>query len=297
MRLSTAPRTATRRIAAVSIAAGAVLGLVGTSTGTAGAATPTHPGRPDSPIIGGTEKPVGSYPFMAALLSKGRGNPLDRQFCGGSLLDPYVVMTAAHCVVDEQPKQLETVVGRTVLSKKNQGHLRNVTDIVVHPRYARGQEAYDIAFLMLDKPVTGTAPVNLPTVGTDALIRPGAKATVIGWGNTDTEVPNYPDRLRAVDVPIVSHIECKASYSSYDKKVNVCAGVEGKDSCQGDSGGPMFRKLPGRRGVYQVGIVSYGDGCAAQGAPGVYTYTGSAKLWDTLDESAAGRKVKQLLGR
>lgn len=297
MRLSTAHRTTTRRMASAAIAAGAVLGLVAASTATAGAATPTHPGRPDSPIIGGTEKPVGSYPFMAALLTKGRGNPQDRQFCGGSLLDPNVVMTAAHCVVDVQPRQLETVVGRTVLSKKNQGHLRNVTDIVVHPRYARGQEAYDIAFLMLDKPVTGTAPVNLPTAGTDALIRPGAKATVIGWGNTDTEVPNYPDRLRAVDVPIVSHIECKASYASYDKKVNVCAGVEGKDSCQGDSGGPMFRKLQGRRGVYQTGIVSYGDGCAAQGAPGVYTYTGSAKLWDTLDESAKGRKVKQLLGR
>jgi secreted trypsin-like serine protease len=296
MRSSTAHRTAPRRITSLAIAAGAVLGLVATSAGTADA-TPTHPGRPDSPIIGGTEKPVGSYPFMAALLAKGRGNPHDRQFCGGSLLDANVVMTAAHCVVGAQPKQLETVIGRTVLSQKNQGHLRNVTDIVVHPRYARGQEAYDIAFLMLDKPVTGTAPVNLPTAGTDALIRPGTKATVIGWGNTDTEVPDYPDRLRAVDVPIVSHIECKASYPGYDKKVNVCAGVEGKDSCQGDSGGPMFRKLPGRRGVFQTGIVSYGDGCAAQGAPGVYTYTGSAKLWDTLGESAKGRKVKRLLGR
>ncbi|MFH8659388.1 S1 family serine peptidase [Streptomyces afghaniensis] len=285
-----AHRAAARRSASVAVAAGTVLGLVAVSVGTAHAATATDRGRPGVQIIGGVEKPNGSYPFMAALLSKGKGNPRDRHFCGGSLLSPYLVMTAAHCVVDEKPKQMETVVGRTVLSDKKQGHLRNVRTITLH-------EDYDFALLELDKPVYGIAPVNLPTQGTDALIRPGAKATVAGWGNTDTEVPTHPDRLRAVDVPIVSHIECKASYPDYDKTVNVCAGVEGKDSCQGDSGGPLFRTLKGRKGVYQIGIVAYGDGCAAQGAPGVYTYTGSAKLWDTLWKSADGKRLKRLLGR
>ncbi|MGJ5830744.1 S1 family serine peptidase [Streptomyces ossamyceticus] len=286
--------TAARRNASVAVAAGTVLGLVALSGGTAHAATPTDHGRPVAQIIGGTEKPDGSYPFMAALLIKGKGKPLDRHFCGGSLLSPDVVMTAAHCVDDVKPKQIETVVGRTVLSSKKQGHLRNIRTITIHPRY---NGDYDVAFLELDKPVYGIAPVNLPTPGTDALIRPGSKATVAGWGNTDTEVPTHPDRLRAVNVPIVSHIECKATYSNYNKKVHVCAGVEGKDSCQGDSGGPLFRTLKGRKGVYQIGVVSYGDGCAAQGAPGVYTYTGSAQLWDTLWKSAEGKRVKRLLNR
>lgn len=290
-------RTAARRITTAALAAGAALGLAATSVGTAHAADSADRGRPGTRIIGGTEQPDGKHPFMAALLQKGTGNPHDRQFCGGSLLEPGIVMTAAHCVEGTKPKEIETVVGRTVLSNKNQGELRNVAEIVVHPRYAKGEGAYDLALLMLEEPVEGVAPVNLPTAGTDALIRPGAKATVIGWGNTNTEVTNYPDRLRAVDVPIVSHIECKASYPQYDSKVNMCAGVEGKDSCQGDSGGPIFRKLQGRKGVFQVGITSYGDGCAAQGAPGVYTYTGSAKLWDTLEESAAGKRAMRLLGR
>ncbi|MFM9590343.1 S1 family serine peptidase [Streptomyces scabiei] len=296
MRLFNAPArgAAARRSVSVAVAGGTVLGLVAASVGTVHAATSTDRGRPAVQIIGGSAKPDGSYPFMTALLLKGKGKPLDRQFCGGSLLGPDVVLTAAHCVDDVKPRQIETVVGRTVLSDKKQGHLRNVRSITLHPRY---DGDYDIAFLELDKPVHGVAPVNLPTQGTDALIRPGAQATVAGWGNTDTEMPTHPDRLRAVDVPIVSHIECEASYSNYDKKVHVCAGVEGKDSCQGDSGGPLFRTLKGRKGVYQIGVVSYGDGCAAQGAPGVYTYTGSAKLWDTLWKSAEGKRVKRLLNR
>jgi secreted trypsin-like serine protease len=295
MRLATTRRSAARRIASGVVAAGAALGLAAASVSTAHAATSADQGRPGTQIIGGTEQSDGSYPFMAAVLAKGEESPVDRQFCGGSLLESDVVMTAAHCVEDTKPEEIETVVGRTVLSQKNQGQLRNVSDIVVHPRYTAGQYNYDVAFLTLDKPVTGIAPVHLPTVGTDALIRPGAEATVIGWGNTDTEIPSFPDRLRAVDVPIVSHVECTATYPEYDKKVNVCAGVEGKDSCQGDSGGPMFRKLEGR--VYQIGIVSYGWGCAEQGAPGVYTYPGSAELWNTLDESAKGKKIKRHLGR
>ncbi|GGX13431.1 S1 family peptidase [Streptomyces chryseus] len=288
------------RTSAAGLAAGAALTLFISAASPAQAASAPvakDGDRPSAYIIGGVEKANGSYPFMSALLNKGRGSAVDRQFCGGSLLATNVVLTAAHCVEGTKAKTVEVTVGRTVLSNKKQGSLRNVTDIVVHPRYAKGQEAYDMAFLMLDKPVRGTAPVLLPTLGTDALIRPGASATVAGWGNTNTEIPSFPDRLRAVNVPVLSHIECRAAYPGYDKGVNVCAGVEGKDSCQGDSGGPLFRKLPGRQGVYQIGIVSYGDGCAEQGAPGVYAYTGSAKLWKTLDESAKGKKVKRLLGR
>ncbi|MGH4032467.1 S1 family peptidase [Actinomycetota bacterium Odt1-20B] len=256
-------------------------------------------------IIGGTAAPNDAYPFMTALLEKGRGTPQDRQFCGASLVRPDVVMTAAHCLVDEEtgrpvsPKTLQAAVGRTVLSSTGQGATRNVAKggVVVHPRYLKGQEAYDIGFVQLSKPVRGVAPVTLPTQGTDALIRPGQKATVTGWGNTDSALPHTPDRLRQVRVPVLSHAECKVSYKEYDAKVNFCAGVEGKDSCQGDSGGPAFRKVPGREAPIQTGVVSYGDGCGEQGAPGVYVSLSSSKLWKTLGESVEGERVRGVLRR
>jgi secreted trypsin-like serine protease len=302
-------RRRVQRIAVAGLAAGASVALVAGAAPTAQAGQSAPSGERSKPsirIIGGTETSNDAYPFMTALLEKGPGNARKRQFCGGSLISEDVVMTAAHCVQGREAKDLQVAVGRTVLSNSQQGQVRNPLPsegegdpggILVHPRYTKGDKAYDMAFIELAKPVTGIVPIKQPTVGTDALIRPGAKATVTGWGNTDTELPHFPDRLREVKVPIVSHDECKVSYDTYNAKVNFCAGVEGKDSCQGDSGGPIFRKVPGRQQPIQIGIVSYGDGCAAQGAPGVYTSTSSAKLWDTLNESPEGRKLKAKLGR
>ncbi|MGW0732781.1 S1 family peptidase [Streptomyces sp. NPDC002851] len=274
------------RLAAGLAATAAALGMVATSAPAAHA------------IIGGTEVSNDAYPFMTAVLAKGKGSALDRQFCGGSLVAPDVVATAAHCVEGAKAKDLQVAVGRTVLSSK-QGQIRNLAEdgVVVHPRYAKGQEAYDVAFLMLAKPVKGISAVGMPTPGTDSLLRPGQKATVAGWGNTDTELQHTPDRLREVKVPILSHAECATSYKEYEAKVNFCAGVEGKDSCQGDSGGPILRKVPGREAPLLIGVVSYGDGCGGQGAPGVYTSLSSGKLWKTLDESPSGKKLKRKLNR
>lgn len=218
-RTSRAPRAAL-----ASATAATALALVATSAPAANA------------IIGGTEVSNDAYPFMVAVLEKGSGSAFDRQFCGGSLIAPDTVMTAAHCLVDDagkpvKAKTVQVAVGRTVLSKSGQGQIRNARtkgtgsrgSIVVHPRYLKGQEAYDVAFIQLDKPVRGISPVKLPTQGTDSLLRPGQKATVAGWGNTDTAMTHTPDRLRQVKVPILSHNECKVSYDGYSSKVNFCS--------------------------------------------------------------------------
>ena len=268
-------------------------GLVGTTAATARADDDSgdREERASSRIIGGTAVPNDAYPFMASLQFAGEA------FCGGSLVAPRVVMTAAHCVTGADPLSglpvpdvdgVTVTVGRTVLSDGSQGQDRGLAGadaggpVVVHPRYLQEDEAYDLAFVTLDRP---------------ALLRPGQSATVIGWGNTDTALGNFPDRLRQVQVPMLATEECELSFDSFRPGVNMCAGVVGKDSCQGDSGGPLFRRPPARDTAYQIGVVSYGDGCGEQGAPGVYVSLSSADLWDTLAESPEGKAIAKSLRR
>lgn len=225
-------------------------------------------------IIGGNEVSRGKYPFMVSLQFNGR------HFCGGSLFRPGVVITAAHCVNDvtDQNAALHTVtVGQTLLSDEIGAQRRGIRAVAIST--AAGS---DLALVFLDRAVAGVVPVSLPTLGSDALYRPGQTATVMGWGNTDPDLPFYPNRLREVAVPMLAPEECALAYADAgrDLATYFCAGSRGKDSCQGDSGGPIVRSIGGR--VYQLGVVSFGDGCAEQGAPGVYVDLSSGELWNSL---------------
>ncbi|UAJ80107.1 serine protease [Leifsonia sp. ZF2019] len=258
-------------------AAAAVLSLLVLSTSAPAIAAEDDPLERGTRIVGGTGAPEGQFPFMASIQMNGQ------HFCGGTLITPTTVMTAAHCAKDVDPAKLKVVVGRTVLSDASHGEEREVSGILVHPRFdwdLTKKSGYDLALLKLDRPVTDIQPVTLPTEGTDAFLLPGTTATVIGWGNTNPKNPDYPDRLRQVDVPILSAAECKINPAGINPDTDICAGVAGKSSCQGDSGGPLFKVFDGT--VYQIGIVSRGVGCALQGAPTVYTSTSSKALWDTL---------------
>jgi secreted trypsin-like serine protease len=241
-------------------------------------------------VVGGTAVANGTYKFQAALLGQTFGSDdWQRQYCGGSLITSFAVLTAAHCVEfvgpgDEFPldiADLRVVVGRTVLTS-DQGQKRRVVDIAIHPRYDPITARFDVAIVYLRTPIVGIDPIDLVTPGTDALERPGRPAIATGWGNTIAQPVgpgeggvHYPDRLREVTVPIVSHAECATAYgadgNNYIHKTSMlCAGLTGKDTCQGDSGGPLF--VPAITGGYiQIGITSWGAGCAATGYPGVYT--------------------------
>ncbi|WP_162873018.1 S1 family peptidase [Austwickia chelonae] len=254
------------------------------ASSTALAAPPSGEADASTLIVGGTPAKDGEFPFMVSLQLNGES------FCGGSLINSTTVLTAAHCVNDEtaeSAKKITLAIGRTVLSDETQGVDRKIRftggspDITTHPSYGK-KVGYDAALIRLDKPVNNITPVDLPEAGSTALYKPGSIATVIGWGTTRaTWPPKYPDRLLKTNVTIHTPALCaKAGGDDYNAETDFCASAEGKDSCRGDSGGPIMRKVAGR--YYQIGVVSWGKGCAQKNNPGFYTSTASEKVREGL---------------
>jgi secreted trypsin-like serine protease len=258
-------------------------------------------------IVGGQPVPNGKYRFQAALLIQSLGNnDYQRQYCGGSLITPFQVLTAAHCVefFGDDPEQLplsdlRVVVGRTVLTS-TQGQKRRAAAISIHPRWNPNTFSFDVAVVHLASPINGIRPIALVTPGVDALERPGTLATVTGWGNTIQQPAgpggggvNFPDRMQEAKVPITSRAECATAYATADLPITatmLCAGRTNLDTCQGDSGGPLFFKSTGP-GFIQAGITSWGIGCGATGFPGVYTRLSNRGVGNFILEVTGGVPV------
>lgn len=221
-----------------------------------------EPANPD--IVGGQKADIEDFPYTVALRFASSGE----QFCGGTLAAQDKVVTAAHCVASQNPGGLEVISGRTKLSS-NDGTASDVSDIWVHPNNGTDGANYDIAVLTLAEPVEQQT-ADLATAN-DPAYKPDTEATVLGWGRT-SEGGKSSDHLQQVQVPITTDKYCSNAYGdSYRKSGMFCAGLDdgGKDACQGDSGGPIVV------GTTLIGVVSWGEGCARPGKPGVYAKVGS----------------------
>jgi len=249
------------------------------------AAAQTDPGTPR--IVGGQEATPGEWPWQAALVMK-EADPYNGQFCGGSIINKDWVLTAAHCVDTAAPGDLDVIVGIHDLASPDPDFVRvALSRIVVHPGWNDATKDNDIALLQLASPVParagsgGTLPIAfVDTAPGNIGSLTGTPATTTGWGNTNPNGTNYPERLREVQVPIVSNAECRSSYGNLTDNM-ICAGLPdgGKDSCQGDSGGPLVIHDDSAGEWVQVGIVSFGIGCGAPGYPGVYARVSRYAAW------------------
>jgi secreted trypsin-like serine protease len=284
-------------------------------------------------IINGEPVPNGKYPFIASVQDQTRGGSVkNRHVCGGSLIDKTHVLTGGHCVFsrgpgafpDSKPQDTQVIVGRTVLPS-NQGQVRNVKDIDVHPLFKQAPLAgtvdfrYDAAVLTLSRPVKGIKPIELASSGQNNLERPGRHATAAGWGATNARTPCQdpppviPNRMQEAQLPIVSDSRAdkildqqqppacapQARVTDYVPRLMIAASAEDEGTCKGDSGGPLFVRTSGNDdnngrngddengGKYtQIGITSWGLGCGVAGSPDVFAEVNAKPIASFIERAA-----------
>ncbi|KAF0708693.1 Aste57867_6247 [Aphanomyces stellatus] len=210
----------------------------------------------DIEIVGGTEAAVGQHLYVTGLRKTADG----RDFCGGSLIAPNVVLTAAHCI-PANPQYVS--IGTHYLSGTQDGEQIKVTKSVVHPK--RGSNNWDFAVLILERN-SKFAPVEVSFDDVAA----GTPTVVRGWGTTSSG-GSQSNVLLEVGVDALSNAQCATflAGNTVDETMLCAGGKLGEDSCQGDSGGPLTVEQNGSEKL--VGVVSWGIGCAQQDKPGVYS--------------------------
>lgn len=211
--------------------------------------------------------------------------------CGGSLIHPSVIATAAHCVHNKSASELLIRAGEwdTQTRKEPYPHQdRQVVEILIHENYKIGKLFNDFALLFLDEPVKMGENVNTVCLPPQNMNFDRKRCFASGWGKDKFGKEGvYQAILKRVELGIVPHDECETrlrktrlgKYFTLNESF-ICAGGEpGKDTCKGDGGSPLVCPIAGKLNqFYQAGIVAWGIGCG-DAHPAVYVNVPIFREW------------------
>jgi transmembrane serine protease 11D len=245
----------------------------------------------DPRIVNGKRTSIYQIPWQAALIFGDSPEDQRTLFCGASIVGYRWILTAAHCLRDVNgPDDVDVVVGATYPRSREEGERLKVSRIIPHPDYDDKYYLNDIALLELKTPVRKGEIALLPRP--DFPIQVGGEASISGWGLT-REGGTPSGVLLSAKIPIISNEECSSeqSYGSQIKSMMFCAGNKagGVDACQGDSGGPVMVTTVGTKRQVQIGVVSWGTGCARRLMYGVYTNVPQFVGW--IQATMAGKNL------
>jgi len=242
-------------------------------------------------IIGGFEAPEDRHSYAVALRdSLGL-------FCGGSLIAKDVVLTAAHC----KGPPFSVVIGRHDIRDED-GEVIGIKRQLPHPNYRAIATDNDFMLVFLKRPASADNAQLVKLNFSNSVPQTGKAVTVMGWGDTDvSHNVELSDVLMKAQVNVIANDQCDASsgrlngmFDTYQGRITsnmICAKANRRDSCQGDSGAPLV--IQRGNGDLQVGIVSWGVGCASPNFPGVYARVSRAYFWIEREVCKGSQYAKQ----